>query len=136
MVDQFLRSSQSADDESEQAVFTEDDWERLNNIIGYKEGEEEPLLATHDRRDVPHTTLEVHMKHNASKLSDTNNCLADLSCDNLDCYIKLYSEAKVFDVKLGSYQLWSPNGLLAEVRIFTFNLEQCCQRRALCLLKL
>ncbi|XP_015084887.1 uncharacterized protein LOC107028368 [Solanum pennellii] len=110
----FGWSSQSADDESEQAVFTEDDWERLNNIIGYKEGEEEPLLATHDRRDVPHTTLEVHMKHNASKLSDTNNCLADLSCDNLDCYIKLYSEAKVFDVKLGSYQLWSPNGLLAE----------------------
>lgn len=110
----FGWSSQSADDGSEQAVFTEDDWERLNNIIGYKEGEEEPLLATHDRRDVPHTTLEVHMKHNASKLSDTNNCLADLSCDNLDCYIKLYSEAKVFDVKLGSYQLWSPNGLLAE----------------------
>ncbi|CAN4127752.1 unnamed protein product [Withania somnifera] len=110
----FGWSSQSVEDESEQAEFTEEDWERLNNIIGYKEGEEEPLLATHDRRDVPHTTLEVHMKHNASKLSDTDNCLADLSCDNLECYIKLYSEAKGFDVKLGSYQLWSPNGLLAE----------------------
>ncbi|XP_060207492.1 uncharacterized protein LOC132635217 [Lycium barbarum] len=110
----FGWSNQSVEDESENAELTEEDWERLNNIIGYKEGEEEPLLATHDRRDVPHTTLEVHMKHNASKLGDTSNCLADLSCNKLECYIKLYSEAKVFDIKLGSYQLWSPNGLLAE----------------------
>ncbi|CAA6669756.1 unnamed protein product [Spirodela intermedia] len=40
--------------------------------------------------------------------------LADLSCDNLDCAVKIYSEAKIFNVKLGSYKLSSPNGLLAE----------------------
>lgn len=55
------------------------------------------------------------MKHNASKLTDAKECLADLSCDNLACFVKLYSEAKVFDIRLGSYQLSSPNGLLAEV---------------------
>ncbi|XP_031125724.1 uncharacterized protein LOC116028070 isoform X1 [Ipomoea triloba] len=110
----FGWSSQSVEDESAPGTFSEEDWERLNNIIGYKEGDEEPLFATHDRRDLPHTTLEIHMKHNASKLSDGQDCLADLSCDNLDCSIQLYSETKVFDIKLGSYQLLSPNGLIAE----------------------
>lgn len=58
------------------------------------------------------------MRHSASKLTDDDECLAELSCDNLDCFVKLYPEAKVFDVKLGSYQLSSPNGLLAEVLLF------------------
>lgn len=115
----FIRTSQSVEDESAPGTFSEEDWERLNNIIGYKEGDEEPLFATHDRRDLPHTTLEIHMKHNASKLSDGQDCLADLSCDNLDCSIQLYSETKVFDIKLGSYQLLSPNGLIAEVCLFS-----------------
>lgn len=57
------------------------------------------------------------MKHNASKLTDMKECLADLSCDNLECSVKLYLEAKEFDVKLGTYQLSSPNGLLAAVRL-------------------
>ncbi|CAH9120085.1 unnamed protein product [Cuscuta europaea] len=111
---QFGWSSQSVEDESAPGIFSEEDWERLNNMIGYKEGGEEPLFATHDRRDIPHTTLEIHMKHNASKLSDGQEYLADLSCDNLDCFVQLYSEMKVFDIKLGSYQLLSPNGLIAE----------------------
>ncbi|VFQ66400.1 unnamed protein product [Cuscuta campestris] len=111
---QFGWSSQSVEDERAPGTFSEEDWERLNNIIGYKEGDEEPLFATHDRRDIPHTTLEIHMKHNASKLSDGQDCFADLSYDNLDCFIQLYSETKVFDIKLGSYQLLSPNGLIAE----------------------
>lgn len=56
------------------------------------------------------------MNHNASKLmGDAQECLAELSCESLDCSIRLYSEAKVFDMKLGSYRLSSPNGLLAEV---------------------
>lgn len=111
----YFRTSNSTKDENEPELLSEEDWERLNNIIGYKEGENEELLAIHGRPDVLRTSLEIHMKHNASKLTDFNGCLADLSCDNLDLSIDLYSESKVFDIRLGSYQLSSPNGLLAEV---------------------
>lgn len=66
--------------------------------------------------DALHTSLNVYMKHSATKLIDgSNEYLAELSCEGLDCFIKLYPETKVFDVKLGSYRLSSPNGLLAEV---------------------
>ncbi|XP_057487524.1 uncharacterized protein LOC130773593 isoform X2 [Actinidia eriantha] len=110
----FGWSSQSDKDESDPGDFQEEDWEQLNRIIGFKEGDDGQYLTTHDRKDVLHTSLEVHMRHNASKLTDDKECLAELSCDNLDCFVKLYPEAKVFDMKLGSYQLSSPNGLLAE----------------------
>ncbi|KAL6985853.1 hypothetical protein U1Q18_019226 [Sarracenia purpurea var. burkii] len=110
----FGWSSQSDMDESEPGGFREEDWEQLNKIIGYKEGDDGKFLITHDKGDVLHTSVEVHMRHNASKLTDDQECLAELSCDNLDCFVKLYPEAKVFDLKLGSYQLSSPNGLLAE----------------------
>ncbi|KAG8382461.1 hypothetical protein BUALT_Bualt05G0079700 [Buddleja alternifolia] len=109
----FGWSSQPVKDENEPGSLTGEDWERLNDIIGYKEGVDEQLL-THDKGDWPHISLKLHMKHNASKLIDTQECLADLSCDNLECCITLYSEAKLFDIKLGSYRLLSPNGLLAE----------------------
>ncbi|KAL8529518.1 hypothetical protein ACS0TY_006808 [Phlomoides rotata] len=99
-------------DENEPGALTEEDWERLNDIIGYK-GDEEQLL-THDKGDLPYFILKLHMKHNASKLIDSEECLADLSCDNLESCIKLYSEAKNVDIKLGSYRLLSPHGLLAE----------------------
>ncbi|KAG9142715.1 hypothetical protein Leryth_005471 [Lithospermum erythrorhizon] len=107
-------SSQSVKDETEPGTLTEEDWERLNNIIGYKESDAEQLSAINTKKDDPQLSLEVHMKHNASKLTAAEECLADLSCDNLDCYITIYAEAKLFDVKLGSYRLLSPNGLLAE----------------------
>lgn len=55
------------------------------------------------------------MKHNASKIIDGQTCLADLSCDELDFTIKMYRESKIFDFKLGTYRLLSPNGILAEV---------------------
>ncbi|KAA8538885.1 hypothetical protein F0562_025577 [Nyssa sinensis] len=109
-----LTPEESVKDESEPDWFSQEDLDRLNKIIGYKEGDNEQLLKTHERGDVLHTSLEVHMKHNASKLTDALECLAELSCENLDCFIKLFPEAKVFDLKLGSYQLSSPNGLLAE----------------------
>ncbi|KAL8101699.1 hypothetical protein AgCh_033550 [Apium graveolens] len=105
---------QSTEDENEPGNLTVEDWEQLNNMIGYKEGDETLPLGTHDKGDVLHTLLEVHMKHNASKLTDAQECLAELSSDNLSCLIKLYSETKIFDLKLGSYRLSSPNGLLAE----------------------
>lgn len=119
----FFRSGQSLKDEneSEPLRFSEEDWEQLNKIIGYREGEDGQSLITHDQGDVLHTSLEVHMNHNASKLmGDAQECLAELSCESLDCSIRLYSEAKVFDMKLGSYRLSSPNGLLAEVWFFPF----------------
>ncbi|KAL2233061.1 UNVERIFIED_CONTAM: hypothetical protein Sindi_1486100, partial [Sesamum indicum] len=106
-------TSQPVKDENEPGTLTEEDWERLNNIIGYKEGDDEELLI-HDKGDLPYMLLKLHMKHNASKLIDSEECLADLSCDNLEGCIKLYSEAKVINIKLGSYRLLSPNGLLAE----------------------
>lgn len=110
------RTSEPVKDENEPGTLTEEDWERLNDIIGYKEGDDKQV-SIHDKGDKPHMLLKLHMRHNASKLVDSQGCLADLSCDNLDCGIKLYSEAKVVNIKLGSYRLLSPNGLLAEVGI-------------------
>ncbi|KAL0326633.1 UNVERIFIED_CONTAM: hypothetical protein Sangu_1741300, partial [Sesamum angustifolium] len=109
----FGWTSQPVKDENEPGTLTEEDWKRLNDIIGYKEGDDEELLI-HDKGDLPYMLLKLHMKHNASKLIDSEECLADLSCDNLEGCIKLYSEAKVINIKLGSYRLLSPNGLLAE----------------------
>lgn len=80
-----------------------------------KEGGNLKVLATEDKGNILDIYFEVHMKHNASKLVAHNQCLAELSCEDLNCFVKLYSEAKVFDLKLGSYKLSSPLGLLAEV---------------------
>ncbi|XWS49634.1 hypothetical protein CRYUN_Cryun12cG0020000 [Craigia yunnanensis] len=111
----FGWSSQSLKDDSESFRFSEEDWEQLNKIIGYKEDDDGQSLMINEKPDILQTSLEIHMKHNASKLLDgAHACLAELSCEGLDCSIKLYPETKVFDVKLGSYQLISPNGLLAE----------------------
>ncbi|XP_077244890.1 pleckstrin homology (PH) domain-containing protein [Tasmannia lanceolata] len=108
-------SEQTSKDENGPGHFNEKDWEQLNKIIGYKEGVDEQLLPTQDKKTVLHTFLEIHMKHNASKLiTEYRESLAELSCEGLDCSVKLYSEAKVFDLKLGSYRLSSPNGVLAE----------------------
>lgn len=112
----LLRTNQSVKDENEPGTLTEDDWKRLNDIIGYKEGDDERSLFS-GKGDLQLIDLDLHMRHNASKLIDGQECLADLSCDNLDCHVKLFSESKVFEIKLGSYRLVSPNGLLAEVCI-------------------
>lgn len=111
----FGRNNQSLKDETEPFHFSEEDWERLNKIIGYKEGDDNQSVLINDKVDALHTSLNVYMKHSATKLIDgSNEYLAELSCEGLDCFIKLYPETKVFDVKLGSYRLSSPNGLLAE----------------------
>ncbi|XVF52445.1 hypothetical protein PTKIN_Ptkin05aG0018700 [Pterospermum kingtungense] len=111
----FGWASQSLKDESESFRFTKEDWEQLNKIIGYKEEDDGQSLMINEKPDILQTSLDIHMKHNASKLLDgAHACLAELSCEGLDCFIKLYPETKVFDLKLGSYQLSSPNGLLAE----------------------
>ncbi|XP_037495569.1 uncharacterized protein LOC105636609 isoform X2 [Jatropha curcas] len=111
----FGWGTESLEDETEQFHFSDEDWEQLNKLIGYKEGDDGQSVIFDGKMDALHTYLEIHMQHNASKLVDGDQeSLAELSCDNLDCSIKLYPETKVFDMKLGSYRLSSPNGLLAE----------------------
>ncbi|KAL8141812.1 hypothetical protein V2J09_014844 [Rumex salicifolius] len=104
-------SNQSSKDDVEALNFSNADWEQLNKIIGYKEGDEEQFIES--KKDVLHACFDIYMRHNASKLMDGHKCLAELSCKGLSCSIRLYPEAKVFDLKLGSYYLSSPNGLLA-----------------------
>ena len=104
--------------------FTEEDWERLNKFIGYKESDEKAFNTLEDS-SLLQIYLEFHVKHNSSKLIDKDHTyLADLSCDDLDCSVKVYLETKIFDLKLGSYRLSSPNGLLAEVDIYQLD-EKC-----------
>ncbi|MFS8029949.1 putative vacuolar protein sorting-associated protein [Helianthus anomalus] len=111
----FGWSGESAEDGNQPGHFTDEDWTQLNEIIGYKEGDNnEQLPNKDDRGDVVHTLIEVHMKHNASGLAEGHELVAELSCENLDCLMKFYKDAKVFDMKLGSYRLSSPDGLLAE----------------------
>lgn len=110
----FGRSRSSLKDESESVHFGEEDWDQLNRIIGYKEEDAGQSVIVDEKKDSLHTLVEIHMKHNASKLIDEHLEFAALSCENLNCSIKLYPETKIFDIKLGSYQLSSPKGLLAE----------------------
>ena len=71
--------------------------------------------AVNSKANVVHIFLVVHMDHNASKLiGEANEPVEELSCENVSCSIKLYPETKVFYIKLGSYQLLSPKGLLVE----------------------
>lgn len=104
-----------SDGEGESVQFTDEDWERLNKVIGYKEGDDQSTI-NNAKPDALHTFLEVHMRRNASKLYDgEKECLAELSCEDLNCSIKLFPETKIADIKLGRYRLSSPGGLLAEV---------------------
>jgi len=106
----------SSKDEEDSKSFTAEDWERLNQIIGYKETNE--YIPDQQDMKLMQFDFEIRMKHNASKLTiDDSECLADLSCQDFCCNLKMYPEAKIFDLKLGSYRLLSPYGLLAEVSV-------------------
>ncbi|XP_068635813.1 uncharacterized protein [Aristolochia californica] len=107
-------SQQPDEDGAEYQGFSEEDWEQLNKIIGYKE-DSEVQFPTNQDKGMLQTLLEIHMNRNASKLTkEGQESVAELSCEEMDCTVRLYSEAKVFDLKLGSYKLSSPNGVLAE----------------------
>ncbi|POO03120.1 Vacuolar protein sorting-associated protein [Trema orientale] len=111
----FAWNNKSSKDETEPFHFSEEDWEQLNRIIGYKEGDDNQLVLLNDKADTLHTSLNIYTKHSATKLIDgPSEYVAELSCEGLDCFIRFYPETKVFDVKLGSYRLSSPHGLLAE----------------------
>ncbi|CAN8324888.1 unnamed protein product [Cochlearia groenlandica] len=110
----FGGKSQVSEGEGESVQFTDEDWERLSKVIGYKEGDDQSIV-NNAKPDALHTFLEVHMRRNATKLYDgEKDCLAELSCEGLNCSIKLFPETKIADIKLGRYRLSSPNGLLAE----------------------
>ncbi|RZS13733.1 hypothetical protein BHM03_00045359 [Ensete ventricosum] len=69
----FSRTGSTKDD-SEHRGFSEEDWEQLNKLIGYKEGSNDYQLAA-EEKDFIHLYLEIHMKHNASKLvGDDQKC--------------------------------------------------------------
>uniref|UniRef100_A0A0E0MAV7 PH domain-containing protein n=1 Tax=Oryza punctata TaxID=4537 RepID=A0A0E0MAV7_ORYPU len=103
----------SSKDEGDSKSFSDEDWERLNKIIGYKENND--YIPVQQDMKLMQFYFEIRMKHNASKLIiDSSECLADLSCEDFCCNLKMYPEAKIFDLKLGSYKLLSPYGLLAE----------------------
>ncbi|KAL6906369.1 hypothetical protein ACP4OV_003970 [Aristida adscensionis] len=103
----------SSKDEEDSKSFSDEDWERLNQIIGYKENNE--YIPGQEDMRLMQFCFEIRMKHNASKLTvDDSEFLADLSCQDFCCNLKMFPEAKIFDLKLGSYRLLSPYGLLAE----------------------
>lgn len=107
------RGNQSSD---ESRSFSEEDWKQLNEVIGYQDTNESSILPGQDPLDMLHTVLEVHMEHNATKLVDEKGGnIIELSAEDLQCNTKFYRETKIFDFKLGSYKLTSPEGLLAEV---------------------
>ncbi|CAI0538916.1 unnamed protein product [Linum tenue] len=111
----FGWGGQSSKDEDDQFHFTDEDWEQLNKLIGFKEREDGQSPVAKENADRLDTSLEVHMNRNATKLVDrAQELLAELSCDGLSCTIDLYQETKVFNLKLGSYQLSSPDGRIAE----------------------
>lgn len=108
-----FRGNESSQDGTETLQLTDEDWERLNKVIKYKEGDVEQLRDV--KKDVIHTAFELRMRRNASKLIDAGECVAELSCESLKCSGSLYAETMVLDLKLGSYFLTSPRGILAEV---------------------
>lgn len=91
-------------------------------MIGYREGDSEQPVMINDKADALQIYLDVHMTRNASKLiGEDRKCLAELSCEGFDCSIRIYPETKAFDMKLGSYRLSSPSGLLAEVGFISYS---------------
>jgi len=107
-----------SDSDAGNKEFTDDDWKRVNAIIGYEEGKPSPMVPGEDQPNMLHTLVEVQMKHNGTKLlSASGESILELTAEGLGCGIKLYPETKVFDVGLDSYKISTPEGLLGEVPI-------------------
>lgn len=100
--------------ESEAKSLSEEEWKQINQLIGYKEDMESSFFPSQGIQNMLHTLLEVHMQHNASKLTIDGHDVTELSCEGFQCSVKLYPETKIFDLQLQSYQLNSPEGLLLE----------------------
>lgn len=100
--------------ESEAKNLSEEEWKQINQLIGYKEDMESPFFPSQGKLNMLHTLLDVHMRHNASKLTIDGHDITELSSEGFQCSVKLYPETKIFDIKLQSYQLNAPEGLLLE----------------------
>jgi hypothetical protein len=119
----LYRGTQTTNADSEGRPFTDEDWEQVNKIIGYQEGKPSMVVPGEDPPNMLHTVVEVRMNHNATKLLSANSTtILELSSEDLNCGIKLYPIAKSFDVKLASYKISCPEGLLGEVRGFPFDI--------------
>lgn len=133
----LYRGTQATNADSEGRPFTDEDWEQVNKIIGYQEGKPSMVVPGEDPPNMLHTVVEVRMNHNATKLLSANSTtILELSSEDLNCGIKLYPIAKSFDVKLASYKISCPEGLLGEVRGFLFDILPNCKNNSITLVLL
>lgn len=122
-------ASRGGDDGSDAGnkKFTDDDWKRVNHIIGYEEGKSSSRVPGEDQPNMLHTLVEVQMRHNGTKLlSASAESILELTAEGLGCEIKLYPATKVFNVGLKSYKITTPEGLLGEVLIYNKSIFLFC----------
>jgi vacuolar protein sorting-associated protein 13A/C len=95
---------------------TEDDWKQVNEIIGYEQGKPSPMLPDVDLPNMVHSVVEIEMKHNGTRFlsGDRKVRILELTAEGIGCNVKLYPQTQVFDVKLSSYKISCPEGLLGE----------------------
>jgi len=80
------------------------------------------MIPGADEPNMLHTVVEVQMKHKGTKLIlGSGETILELTTDGPGCGIQLYTETKVFNVGLHSYNNCTPQGLLGEVPQF------CCR---------
>lgn len=46
--------------------FSDDDWKRVNQIIGYEEGKPSPMVPSEGQPNMLHTLVEIQMRHNGT----------------------------------------------------------------------
>jgi vacuolar protein sorting-associated protein 13A/C len=114
------RGSGSDESNGKDRELTEDDWKQVNEIIGYEEGKPSPMLPDVDLPNMVHSVVEIEMKHNGTRLlsGDRKVPILELTAEGIGCNVKLYPQTQVFDVKLSSYKISCPEGLLGEVKMF------------------
>ncbi|KAL2636221.1 hypothetical protein R1flu_007700 [Riccia fluitans] len=95
--------------------FTNEEWEQLNQLIGYQPGEESNVIPGQEPPNMLHTILEVRMRRNATRLVAANHdIIMELSGAELHANLHIYPKTVKFDLDLASYQLSCPEGLLME----------------------
>jgi vacuolar protein sorting-associated protein 13A/C len=110
------RGSGSDESNRKNRELTEDDWKQVNEIIGYEQGKSSPMLPDVDLPNMVHSVVEIEMKHNGTRLlsGDRKVPILELTAEGIGCNVKLYPQTQVFDVKLSSYKISCPEGLLGE----------------------
>ncbi|BBN04917.1 vacuolar protein sorting-associated protein 13A/C [Marchantia polymorpha subsp. ruderalis] len=95
--------------------FTDEEWDQLNQLIGYQHGKQSNIMPGQEPPNMLHTVLEVRMRRNATKLVASNDeVIMELSGDELQVNLHMYPKTVKFDMELASYQLSCPEGLLME----------------------